>query len=61
MFSALVLLVNFELFPAVLKLMLVKCISAIFLNTIKYNSSAKVTYKSCTWGGLALGSGKGGR
>lgn len=61
MFSALVFLVHFELFPVVLNLTLVNCISAMFLNTIKYNNSTRIAFKSCTWDGLTLGSGKGGR
>lgn len=61
MFSALVFLVYFERFPAILNLMFVNCISAIFLNTIKYNNSKRIAFKSCIWDGLTIGSGKGRR
>lgn len=58
MFLALVFLVYFELFPAVLNLALVNCISAISLNTIKCKNLTRITFKSCIWDGLTLGGGK---
>lgn len=42
MFLALVFLVYFELFPSVLNLTLVNCISAISLNTVKHKNLPRI-------------------
>ena len=47
MFLDCLFLVYCELFLAIMNLMLLNCISAIFLNTVKYNNSARIT--SMSW------------